>query len=315
MTKHEQDHNHEHNHEHDHAGHSHDISALSGKKIFWVTVLNAVITTAELLGGIFSGSLALLSDSLHNLSDTMAIALSYAANKIAGKPKNIRKTFGYKRAEILAAFINSAVLLGISVLLIYEAVKRFRHPELINGSMMIIVATIGLFANLISVYLLEKDSHRNLNIKSSYLHLISDTVSSVGVVIGGIAIKLWQLTWIDPVITILISLYIIREVWHILKKTIDILMQSSPNIDYESIKTRIENIDGVNNIHHIHAWMVNENTLHFEAHADIEDMMLSEVEKIYDKIERVLKDEYGISHVTIQAEVNKCCDKNLIHSV
>ncbi|MBF0208486.1 MAG: cation transporter [Oligoflexia bacterium] len=301
--------------DHDHknsSGHSHDISNLSGKKIFWVTVLNAVITIAEFVGGLISGSLALMSDSLHNLSDTIAIALSYFANRISNKPKNIRKTFGYKRAEILAAFINSGILVGISIMLIFEAYKRFNTPEIINGNLMIIVALIGLVANFISVYLLEKDSHENLNIKSSYLHLVSDTVSSVGVVIGGIVIKIWNIVWIDPLITILISIYILKETWHILKKTVDILMQASPLIEYDNIKAAVEKIDGVENIHHIHAWMMNEKTIYFEAHLDMNDMKISEAERIYDKIEHLLKEHYGIDHITLQAEVNRCTDKNFI---
>ncbi|MCL5772070.1 MAG: cation diffusion facilitator family transporter [Actinobacteria bacterium] len=295
-----------------HNGHSHDISNLSGKKIFWVTILNAVITIAEIFGGIISGSLALVSDSMHNLSDTISIALSYFANKIAQKPKNAKKTYGYKRAEILAAFFNSTVLFAISLFLIYEAYKRFKSPEIIDGSLMIIIAAIGLVANLISVYLLEKGSHSNLNIKSSYLHLLSDTISSVGVIIGGIVIKLWKITWIDPVITILISLYILKETWRILVKAIDILMQSSAPIDYDKIKKEIEKIDKVKNIHHVHSWMVNENTINFEAHIDLEDMKLSEAEKIYEKIEHILKTRYGISHVTIQAEFDKCEDKSML---
>ena len=132
----------EHNHEHNHseAGHTHDVSNLSGKKIFWVTLLNAIITIAEIVGGILSGSLALLSDAAHNLTDTVAIALSYFANKIAQKPKDAKRTYGYKRAEILSAFINSTVLLAISIVLIFEAFKRFKSPESINGTLMIIVA-------------------------------------------------------------------------------------------------------------------------------------------------------------------------------
>jgi cobalt-zinc-cadmium efflux system protein len=303
-----------HNHNHTHNGHSHDTSKLSGKKIFWVTVLNATITIVEILGGIFSGSLALLSDSVHNLSDTIAIALSYFANRIAQKPKNFKKTYGYKRAEILAAFLNSSVLFAISIVLIFEAYKRFMKPEQINGTLMIIVATIGLIANFISVFLLAKDSHDNLNIKSSYLHLLSDTISSVGVVLGGIAIKLWGVTWIDPIITVLISIYILIETWHIIKKTTDILMQSSPDLDYDIIKKDIEKIDKVKNIHHIHAWMLNEKIICFEAHIDMENMKLLEVEKVYDQIEHLLKEHHGINHITLQAEVNKCSDKNIFKS-
>jgi len=308
----ENHHEHDHGQDHDHVlpNHKHEMLSISGKKIFWVTVLNATITIAEIAGGLLSGSLALLSDALHNLSDTIAIALSYFANRIAQKPKDAKRTYGYKRAEILSAFVNASVLLALSFILIIEAIKRLNAPKEINGTLMIIVASIGLVANLLSVFLLEKDSHANLNIKSSYLHLLSDTVSSVGVLIGGLAIQFWDIVWIDPVVTILISLFILRETWHIIKTTIDILMQSAPSLDYDSIKRDVENVEHVQNIHHVHAWMINERTLYFEAHLDFEDMMLSDIEKICEHVEHLLQERYGVSHVTLQAEVNKCCGKN-----
>lgn len=300
----------EHEHEHGH-NHSHDAGSLSGKKIFWVTLLNSTITVAEVLGGIFSGSLALLSDSFHNLSDTLSILLSYIANRIASRPRNSRKTFGYKRAEILAAFINSAVLAGISLWLIFEAWKRFRNPEPIDGTLMLIVASIGLVANLLSVFLLEKDSHENMNIKSSYLHLLSDTISSFGVILGGLAIKLWGLTWIDPLVTALISLYILRETWHILKKSLDIFMQASPVMDYDAMKKDIEGIPGVVNIHHIHCWMLNDRDIHLEAHIDIEDRALSALDTIYKPVNQILTEKYGVTHITIQPEIDRCNDKEM----
>lgn len=296
-------------------GHKHSVPGLSGKKIFWVAVLNAVITLAEIAGGILSGSLALFSDAVHNLSDTAAIAISYMANRIAQKPKDARRTYGYKRAEILSAFINSSVLLAILVVVIVEAIKRFWSPESINGTLMIAVAAVGLAANLVSVFVLEKDSHRNLNIKSSYLHLVSDTVSSVGVLAGGIMIKIWAVMWIDPVITVLISIYIMKETWQVLKKTVSILMQSAALLDYETIKKDIEKIELVKNIHHVHSWMSDEKTIYFEAHLDMENILLSEAEKVYAKIERLLKERYGVSHITLQAEVDKCPDKSIFKNM
>jgi len=305
---------HEHEHNYSEHGHAHDVSNLSGKKIFWVTLLNATITVAEVIGGILSGSLALLSDAVHNLSDTIAIALSYIANRIAQRPKDYKRTYGYKRAEILSAFINSTVLLVISVVLIFEAFKRWRAPENIDGTLMIVIAFIGLVANFVSVYLLEKDSHENLNIKSSYLHLISDTVSSVGVLVGGIAIKIWDIVWIDPLITLLISLYILIETWKVIKKTVGILMQSSAPLDFEKIKKDIEEIDMVRNIHHVHSWMSNEKTIYFEAHIDMEDIKLSQAEKVYGEIEHLLIEHYGVTHVTLQAEVDKCSNKSIFEA-
>lgn len=288
------------------SGHS---QAYTGKRIFWVVLLNAFITVAEVVGGILSGSLALLSDAVHNLSDTAAVVLAYIANKIAGKAKDAKRTYGYKRAEILAAFINSAVLLAISLVLLFEAYKRLRAPEVIDGTLMIAVALIGLLADLLSVFLLQKDAHKSLNIKASYLHLISDTISSVGVLAGGIAIKLWGIVWVDPLVTVLIALYVAKETIEVLRKTINILMQSAPPLDFAAIQAELMKVEKVKNIHHVHSWMVDEKTIHFEAHIDLDDMLLSEVEKVYDRIEAILKGRYGISHVTLQAEVDRCCDK------
>jgi cobalt-zinc-cadmium efflux system protein len=308
---HDHDHDHAHEHDHGHGTHSHDVSQLSGKKIFWVTVLNITITLAEFIGGLLSGSLALLSDSLHNLSDSVAISMSYVASRVARRPKNSRKTFGYQRAEILAAFINAIALMAISAFLIFEAIRRWQRPETINGNLMMIVAVVGLVANLVCVFLLEKDSHDNLNIKSSYLHLLGDTVSSVGVVLGGLAIKLWGILWIDPLVTLLISGYILFETWKILKKSIDILMQGSADLDYHKIQADIEAIEHVRNIHHIHSWMINDRTIHFEAHLDLDNMNLCDVQPIYEQIEKLLAEHYGISHVTLQAEVDKCPNKKM----
>lgn len=300
---------HQHEH-HESDGHEHE-HALSGRKIFWVTVLNASITAAEVAGGLLSGSLALLSDAVHNLSDTIAVAMSYFAFRISRKPKNNKRTFGYKRAEILSAFINSAILMAVLSVLLVESIKRMRTPETIDSTLMIVVAVIGLVANLLSVLLLEKDSKSSLNIKASYLHLISDTVSSVGVVIGGILIKAFGIPWIDPLVTILISIWILKETWHVMRKAVAILMQSAASLDYEALQKDIEAIDKVKNVHHVHTWMSNENTIYFEAHVEMENIQLCEADEIYQKIERLLKERYGISHVTLQAETGLCKDTSL----
>lgn len=295
----------DHDHEnHSHGGHGH--RDLSGRKIFWVTILNLVITIAEAIGGLLSGSLALLSDSLHNLSDTVAVALSYFANRIARRPKNPRLTYGYQRVEILAALLNSLALLGISTYLILEAVQRWRSPETIDSTLMLIVAVIGLIANLVSVVLLEADSHHSLNIQSSYLHLLSDTVSSVGVIIGALAIRFWHIVWIDPLITLVIAIYIIFRAWQVLRGIVDILMQTSANLDYDRIRAEICAIDHVRDLHHVHTWMINESTIFFEAHIKLDEMPLSQVQTITERIEHLLVEEYGVSHVTLQAESNSC---------
>lgn len=293
-------------------GHIHDASTLSGQKIFWVTLLNATITISEIIGGLLSGSLSLLSDAMHNLSDTLSIVLSYVAYRIGKKPKNFRKTFGYKRIEILSAFLNALVLSVISILIIKEAINRFFSPQPIETGLMLVVATIGFFANLLSVLLLEKDSHHSLNIKSSYLHLLADTLSSVGVILGGLAIRYLGWMWVDPLLTLIIAIYILFETYHILKKTIDILMQSAPKLDFNQIKVEIEAMEHVKNIHHIHAWNMDEHHIYFEAHIELDDLPLSRIQDILQSIEHHLKDDHEIHHVTLQAECNACHHKEMI---
>ncbi|WP_297479605.1 cation diffusion facilitator family transporter [Thermococcus sp.] len=289
---------------------NHHHGELKGRMTFSI-VLNLVITIAEVIGGILSGSLALLSDSLHNFSDSMSLLASYFAIKIGERKANEKYTFGYKRAEILVAFINSAVLVGVSLFLLVEAYRRFKNPEPIDGPLMLGVALIGLAANLVSVLLLHSHAHESMNVRSAYLHLMSDTLSSVAVVIGGILIIRWDVTWVDPLVTVLISLYILREGYEILKESVEVLMEASPELDLEAIKEEIESIPGVKNAHHFHAWRIGEDEIHFECHVEVDDMPISEAQEVIDEVEKRLK-KFGITHVTVQLEVNRCASKNVI---
>lgn len=298
-------HNHEHSHSHNH---SHDISNVKGINLLITMFLNFVITIAEVVGGIYSGSLSLISDALHNLSDMLAIVVSYFAIKISQKSTDERRTFGYKRATILAAVINSTVLIIISVFLFKEAYSKFRYPEIINGVIVIWVALIGLIANVVGAYLINKGSHEDMNMKSTYLHLISDALSSVGVIIGGVLIYYFNIYWIDPLLTIIIGLYVLKESYEILKQAANILMQGVPeNININEIVKEIEEIDNVQNVHHVHVWGLNERNIFFEGHVNLkEDILVSETVKVYGNIEHELKEHFGIKHITIQFEYNYC---------
>ncbi|NJE42530.1 cation diffusion facilitator family transporter [Thermococcus sp. GR6] len=290
--------------------HKHSHGAMKSRMVFSI-ILNFVITIAEVIGGILSGSLALLSDSLHNFSDTMSLLASYIAIRIGEREKNEKYTFGYKRAEILVAFVNSAVLVGVALFLLVEAYKRFRNPNPIDTGLMLVVAVIGLLANLLSVLLLHKHAHESINVRSAYLHLMSDTLSSVAVVAGGLAIRYYDLVWIDPLVTVFISLYILREGYDILKESVEVLMEASPELDFDAIKAEIESIPGVKNAHHFHAWRIGENETHFECHVAVNDMSLSEAQRIIDEVEKILE-KYGITHVTVQLEVNRCDDDDVV---
>ena len=302
----EHKHGHHHNHQHN----------LKGKNLLIATVLNLIITVVEIIGGLISNSLALLSDAVHNLGDTIAVLLAYIANLVSRKRADEKKTFGYKRVEILTALLNAVVLIVITIFLFIEAYKRFQDPEPIKGLIMFIVATVGLIANLVAVLLLKGDSHGNLNIRAAYLHLLGDTISSVAVIAGSVLIYFFSIYWIDPVITILIGLYIIREAYIVLKEAVDILMQGTPSsIDLQEIVDEIEKHDDINNVHHVHAWKLDDTQIHFECHIDLhKDLPLSITDNIRSEIESILQNKFGISHVTIQFEYNCCDQKSMIHT-
>jgi len=282
---------------------------IEGKKLLWVTLLNITITIAQTVGGFLSNSLALLSDALHNLGDTFAVFIAYIAHRVSKRETNSKKTFGYKRIEILAALLNAVILIGICIYLFIEAYHRFFDPSPVKGLLMLIVAIIGLLVNLYSVVILHKDAGKNINIKAAYVHLIGDTLSSFVVIIGGILIYFFSIYWVDPLITILIGIYILKEAFHILKQTVEILMQFTPSgLDIQKIKSRLEAISNINNVHHIHAWNLSDQDIHFECHADLnKDLHVSEADNIRFNMEKVLINEFNINHVTIQIEY-KCCD-------
>lgn len=292
---------------------SHIAEGTSEKNLFITIALNFIITIAEVIGGFISGSLSLISDSLHNLSDGIAIIITYIAMHLSKKPKTLKYTFGLKRAEIIAAIINASTLIIISFFLIKEAIVRFYNPSPITGSLMLIVASLGLIANVIGTVLLKKGSEGNLNIRAAYFHLLSDAVSSLAVIIGAIFIMFFKIYWIDPLLTILISVYILKETYEIVKEALDVIMMSSPEgIELNELKDLVESITGVKNVHHIHLWKMNDNDTHFEAHIEVGNISVKETSEIQKQIEQKLHDEYEINHTTLQFECGVCDEVDLI---
>ena len=296
-----------------HSHHHHGGEEFSGKRLLVTFLLNIAITIAEIAGGIISGSLSLISDALHNFSDALAVAISYVAIVLNRRPKNAHYTFGLKRAQIFAAFINAAVLILICFYLFKESYDRFVSPQPVEGGIMILVALVGLAANIGGTLLLKSGADSNINIRSAYLHLFSDAVSSAGVVLGGIAIYLWNIYWLDPLVTVLISVYILKESWAIVRETVDIVvMASPPDISIEKIKERLEKLEKVKNVHHGHLWRLDEKDIHFEAHVEVPDLTVSETTEILENIKNILHDEFNINHVTIQFECNICEVKDIV---
>jgi cobalt-zinc-cadmium efflux system protein len=296
--------------------HSHNHQPVNERNLLAATMLNLVITVVEIAGSVLSGSIALLSDALHNLSDTFATFIAYMATLIGRRDANPKKTFGYKRIEILAALFNAVILVVMSVFLIKEAYERLNDPRPVNSMIMIVVAMIGLLANLFAVVILKKDAHKSINVRAAYVHLIGDALSSVMVLVGGILIQFWEIYWVDPVITVLISVYIIREGFVILKESVNILMQSTPDhLDLEKVRKRVEEDPEINNIHHLHAWMLTDQQVHLEAHIELaNDVKISQVKGTQQKIEKILNNEFQVGHVTLQFEFDPGHKPHLIHS-
>lgn len=284
--------------------HNHDKNQVSLPKLIFTIILNIIITAAQIVGGIISGSLALISDAIHNLSDSVSVIMAWMAQVLSRKPSTLKSTFGYKRAEILAAFINSIALIAISVYLIFEAIERLLHPQPVDARWMFWLGLLGLIANGLSVFVLEGEKNKNINMKAAYLHLLGDALTSLAVIVGAALIWFFNIIWVDALVTILIGIYLLIHTWKLLKESVTILMQMTPaEIDIAEIETRLIKIEGLKNIHHIHVWNLTDKLLHFECHLNLEkDLQVSETAVICDHVHKILHDEFEIHHVTIQFE-------------
>jgi cobalt-zinc-cadmium efflux system protein len=290
-----------------HHNHNHDHHQVEGKNLLFSIVLNLVITAAQVIGGLLSGSLALLSDALHNFSDVLSLVFSFIAHKLSKKKASVNQTFGYKRAELIAAFVNAMTLIIVALFLIYGAIERFFNPQVIKSSLVIWLSILGIVVNGLSAFMLKKDADKNLNMKSAYLHLFTDMLASVAVLIGGLVMKYFQWFWVDSVLTILIAFYLIIVGFDLLKTSTKMLMLFTPvHIDINEIIGEVHKIEGVGKLHHIHVWHLNDDELHLEAHLDcIEDIKMSEFNEIVSQVERILLDKFQINHINIQPEYNK----------
>lgn len=290
-----------HSHHGHHYGHH---SELSGTRLLGASIINFGFAALEIIGGLLSNSLSLISDAVHNLTDASSILLAYIANRIGRRKANARHTFGYRRAEILAALFNAVVLIAICLFLFVEAYKRLKNPQPINGKLMLIIAIAGLLANVVSMLILHSSRGHNLNVRAAYLHLLGDTLSSVAVIAGSIAMMLWGWFWIDPLISVLVGAYIIWHTWVIVRETTAILMQAvPPELDVYEIQKCLNNVNGVAYAHHIHLWQLTDKVLHLEAHIELaDDMRASESTVLLEQLTQMLHADYGVTHVTLQME-------------
>lgn len=283
-----------------------DLSKRLRKTFF----ISAFIFLAECLGGLISNSLALLSDAGHVLTDTFALGLSLIAQEISKRPSDFRATYGYHRFGLIAALINGLSLVAISIYIFYESYRRFLNPEGIDLNVMLSIAILGLLGNLSMTVILGK-GHEDLNIKSAWLHVVGDTLSSIAVIASGILIKFTGLRIIDPLTGILIGLVIIFGGIRVIKESLHIFLElTPPGFEPEEIARDIKNIKGVLNVHDLHIWAITKGQIAFSCHVYVEDQRLSELECIKKEIEKRLKDR-GIAHTMIQFECKECEEAEL----
>ncbi len=276
--------------------------------------INVVLTAAQVIGGIISGSLSLIADALHNLSDAGALLLALIARKIGRKSADYDNTYGYARAEVIGALINLVTLVIIGLYLVYEAIWRLFRPEIITGWTVVIVASVALAIDIVTAVLTYTMSKESLNVKAAFLHNISDALASVGVIIAGILIINYDLFIADTIITLLIAGYVLYQGLNTLPRVIRILMQSTPpDINVEDVITSMGHIKNVVNIHHIHIWELDEHHAALEAHVVVKTTNLIDIEKIKAELKKVLNDKFNISHSTLEFEFtvnksNNICD-------
>ena len=278
-----------------------------GKPLKITLVIVLVVMVAEVVGGILSNSLALIGDAGHMLTDALALGLSLIALTLARRPATPTRTFGYHRAEIIAALANGAILVLVSAYIFYEAYQRFSFTPEVTSPLMILVAVIGLVANLIGIFVLRKSSHGSLNVKAAFWHIIGDTLSSVGVIIAGIIILFTDWYIVDPILAIVIGCVILWGAFRIVREAADILLESVPgHIRIEDVTGAIQKIGGVKDLHDVHIWTITSGVYAMSAHLNIEDQMVSESGNIVTKVNEVLAVEFNITHTTLQLECDSC---------
>jgi cobalt-zinc-cadmium efflux system protein len=282
-------------------------NAIASRPLKITLGLVLAIMIAEIIGGVFSNSLALLSDAGHMLTDALALGLSLFAMNLARKPATATRTFGYHRAEIMSALVNGVILILVSIFIFYEAYQRFLEEPTVESPLMLIVASIGLAANLAGLYLLKKGSRTSINIRSAFWHVIGDTMSSVGVIIAGLIIYFTGWYIVDPIIAVFIGFVILWGAARIIKESVDILLESvPPHIDAEKVVSAVKGIPGVEDLHDVHIWTITSGIYALSAHLDITDQMVSQSCDILTKVNNVLVSDFNITHSTLQLECQSC---------
>ncbi|MEP3479722.1 MAG: cation diffusion facilitator family transporter [Fuerstiella sp.] len=302
---------------HDHAGHSHglvradEIAGVSDARLLWAVGLNQLLTLGQVVAGILSGSIALLSDAAHNFNDANALLIAYIARRISKKDANARYTFGYRRAEMIGALINLTLLAAIGLYLVYEGIARLVQPEEVIGWVMAATAVLALVVDVGTAALLWSMSRGSLNVRAAFIHNIVDALGSVAVLIGAAAIIWFNWLWVDAVITLLIAGYVLWQVVKMFPQATRVLMEGTPpDLNLDALISDVRKIEGVEGLHHVHVWELDEQHRALEAHVVVSEARISDLESIKNRIKSCLVDDYQIPHSTLEFEIGGSDDQD-----
>lgn len=304
MTKH--DHSHDHSHDHGHS-HSHETEHMSDSRLVWAVAVNILLTVAQIVGGVIANSLSLVADAMHNLNDAASLGLALIARRIGRKPPDEYRTFGYNKAPVIGALINLTTLIIVGLYLIYEAVARFFEKPEIGGWIVVIVAGIALIVDIITAVLTHAMSKESINIKAAYLHNVSDALASIGVMIAGTLIILFNWYVADLIATLIISFYILYQGFVMIRSSIRILMDSAPKgFSLTALVKAVTDLEGILDIHHIHIWNLDEHRTALEAHITVSNNTnIDQIEKMKNQIKAMLRNDFQIHHATLEFECEK----------
>ena len=284
-----------------HHGHHHHHHEAGDRKVFWAILVNLALTVAQIVGGVLAGSLSLIADALHNFSDAISLIIAFAARRIARRPPDETMTFGYARAEVVAALINYTTLIVVGLYLVYEAVLRFYEPEPVAGWMIVIIAAVALAIDLVTAALTYTLSKESMNIRAAFLHNVADALGSVAVIVAGTIIILSGWDIVDPIVTILIAGYILWMAFTEIGGTIRLLMLAAPvGTDIRELVAAMEAVDGVEGVHHLHLWQIDENDVALEAH--VVTAGAGGHEPVKRALKALLRERFGVSHATLEFE-------------
>jgi cobalt-zinc-cadmium efflux system protein len=285
----------------------------TGTRLLCTLGLNLLIPVAQIIGGVTANSMALISDATHNFSDFAAILIAYLAFRIASRGPSVRNTFGYRRAEIMAALINVALLIGAAVVIVIEAAERLRNPAAVSGGIVMGLAAVGILGNGLSAWLLHQDAKHSLNVRGAFWHMVGDMLTSVAVLVSGAILYYRPWYWLDPVLSFVIVVFILKNCWGIAKESGLILMNSTPpHLDLEKVRCHLQELPEVCGVHYLHAWNVSSSSVAFSCHVVVPDQAVSRTEPLAEKIRHDLLESFGIDHPVLQFETAACGDGDLL---